>query len=103
MSHPDRYKWTALSNTTLGVLMAAGAPMADAVRAMVGDLPPERFLVVGDRGSTDGQFAVTLGSPFALVRSGVTHPGDAVGVPVALDAPDLARVVDALWPEHAPG
>jgi glycerol-1-phosphatase len=86
--------------------VVAGKPyvlMADAVRAMVGDLPPERFLVVGDRGSTDGQFAVTLGSPFALVRSGVTHPGDAVGVPVALDAPDLARVVDALRPQHVPG
>jgi HAD superfamily hydrolase (TIGR01450 family) len=78
------------------------APMADAVRAMVGDLAPERFLVVGDRGSTDGQFAVTLGCPFALVRSGVTHPGDAVGVPVAIDAPDLARVVDALEPAHVP-
>jgi 4-nitrophenyl phosphatase len=78
-------------------------PMADAVKAMIGDLPAERFLVVGDRGSTDGQFAVALGSPFALVRSGVTHPGDAVGVPVAIDAPDLARVVDALRPTHVPG
>ena len=77
--------------------------MADAVRTMVGELAPERFLVVGDRGSTDGQFAVTLGSPFALVRSGVTHPGDAVGVPVAIDAPDLARVVDALRRPHGPG
>ena len=47
--------------------------------------------MVGDRGSTDGLFAVTLGCPYALVRSGVTQPGDAVGVPVAIDAPDLAR------------
>ena len=78
-------------------------PMADAVRAMVGDLPPERLLVVGDRPSTDGQFAVTIGCPFALVRSGVTRPGDAVGVPVAIDVPDLARVVDALRDEHVPG
>jgi ribonucleotide monophosphatase NagD (HAD superfamily) len=77
--------------------------MADAVRAMVGDLPPERLLVVGDRPSTDGQFAVTVGCPFALVRSGVTLPGDAVGVPVAVDVPDLARVVDALKDEHVAG
>jgi glycerol 3-phosphatase-2 len=70
-------------------------PMADAVRAMVGDLLPERLLVVGDRPSTDGQFA--------LVRSGVTRPGDAVGVPVAIDVPDLARVVDALKDDHVAG
>ena len=39
--------------------------------------------MVGDRGSTDGAFAVTLGCPFALVRSGVTLPGELVDVPVA--------------------
>jgi ribonucleotide monophosphatase NagD (HAD superfamily) len=52
--------------------------------------------VVGDRPSTDGLFAVTLGSPFALVRTGVTAPGDPVDLPVAIDASDLAAVVDAL-------
>ena len=52
--------------------------------------------MVGDRPSTDGAFAVTLGCPFALVRSGVTAPGVAVDVPVALDAPDLAAVVDSI-------
>ena len=74
------------------------APMADAVRALVGDLPSERLLVVGDRASTDGEFAVTMRCPYALVRSGVTRPGDAVGVPVAVDVPDLAAVVDSLRP-----
>jgi HAD superfamily hydrolase (TIGR01450 family) len=79
------------------------APMADAVRALVGDVPAERLLVVGDRASTDGQFGVTLSCPFALVRTGVTRPGDAVGVPVAIDVPDFAAVVDALGPKQAPG
>ena len=36
------------------------------------------------------------GSPFALVRSGVTARDAAVDLPVAIDAPDLAAVVDAL-------
>ncbi len=79
------------------------APMADAVRAMVGELPAERLLVVGDRASTDGELGVALACPFALVRTGVTRPGDAVAVPVAIDAPDFAAVVDALRPEHSPG
>jgi 4-nitrophenyl phosphatase len=86
--------------------MVAGkpyAPMADAVRAMVGELTPTQLLVVGDRASTDGEFGVTLGCPFALVRTGVTRPGDTVGVPVAIDAPDFAAAVDALRREHVPG
>ena len=52
--------------------------------------------MVGDRPSTDGEFAVALGCPFALVRSGVTLPGEAVDVPVAIDAPNLAAVVDII-------
>jgi 4-nitrophenyl phosphatase len=79
------------------------APMADAVRTMLGDVAAERLLVVGDRASTDGEFGVTLGCSFALVRTGVTRPGDAVAVPVAIDAPDFAAVVDALGPDHLPG
>ncbi len=71
-------------------------PMAAAVRRVLGDVPAERLLVVGDRGSTDGAFAMTLGCPFALVRSGVTLPGDDVAVPVAVDADDLAAVVDGI-------
>jgi glycerol-1-phosphatase len=79
------------------------APMAKAVRALVGDVSPERLLVVGDRPSTDGEFARTLGCPFALVRSGVTSPGDPVGVPVAMDEPDFARVVAMLGRRDNPG
>jgi glycerol-1-phosphatase len=79
------------------------APMADAVRAMVGDVPAARLLMVGDRASTDGEFGVTLGCPFGLVRTGVTNPGDEVAVPVAIDAADFAGVVDALRRDHGPG
>ncbi len=72
-------------------------PMAEAVLDELGRPNPATVLVVGDRPSTDGLFAVTLGSPFALVRSGVTVPGaPVVDLPVAIDAPDLAGVVDAL-------
>ncbi|MGH9083747.1 MAG: HAD-IIA family hydrolase, partial [Acidimicrobiales bacterium] len=47
-------------------------PLADLITARVGPVA----LVVGDRASTDGQLAQRLGSPFALVLSGVTAPGD---------------------------
>ena len=51
--------------------------MAAAVRALLGDAADGRLLMVGDRASTDGAFAVALGCPFALVRTGVTLPGEA--------------------------
>jgi HAD superfamily hydrolase (TIGR01450 family) len=71
-------------------------PMAAAIETMVGDVTPATLLMIGDRPSTDGQFAVTLGCPFALVRSGVTPAGAAVDVPVAIDRADLAAVVDSI-------
>jgi len=77
-------------------------PMAAAVRALVATAADDGLLIVGDRASTDGAFAMTLGCPFALVRTGVTLPGDAVGVPVAIDAADLASVADALAPVMRP-
>lgn len=49
------------------------APMADAVRALVGAGP---HVMVGDRPSTDGRFARALGATFALVMSGVTTPAE---------------------------
>ena len=68
------------------------APMAALVRELAGDGP---HVVVGDRPSTDGLFAVTLGAPFALVLSGVTTSAD---LPVTPDpawvTPDLAALVD---------
>ena len=45
------------------------------VLARLGHPDPATLVMVGDRWSTDGRFAVALGCPFALVRSGVTAPG----------------------------
>ena len=54
-----------------------------------------RRVVVGDRPSTDGLFAVTLGAPFALVLSGVTTEADLPVTPEpAWVTPDLAALVD---------
>jgi HAD superfamily hydrolase (TIGR01450 family) len=72
-------------------------PMVELVRRRLGArFDPARMVMVGDRASTDGDFAATLGCRFALVRSGVTAAG--VDVPVAtwLDLPDLATVTDAI-------
>jgi HAD superfamily hydrolase (TIGR01450 family) len=66
-------------------------PMAALVRQLAGDGP---HVVVGDRPSTDGLFAVTLGAPFALVLTGVTTPSD---LPVTPEpetiSPSLAALV----------
>ncbi len=52
-------------------------------------------LMVGDRPITDGQLAVRLGVPYALVDSGVTPPGQAVTeVPVHYRAKDFSELVD---------
>lgn len=74
-------------------------PMAQLVAARCGDeFAASRAVMVGDRASTDGRFALTLGCPFALVRTGVTPAGAAPDddVTVALDAPDLAAVAAVL-------
>ena len=44
---------------------------------LLGDAADGQLLMVGDRASTDGAFAVAIGCPFALVRTGVTLPGEA--------------------------
>jgi 4-nitrophenyl phosphatase len=72
------------------------APMADLVRATVGDEAAERAVMVGDRDATDGAFARLLGCRFALVWSGVTSPDDPPAVAPDLAVPDLAAVVAAL-------
>lgn len=72
-------------------------PMADLVAATCGPtFAAVNTLMVGDRWSTDGAFAETVGCPFALVRSGVTSPGAAQGGAVDVDAADLAAVADIL-------
>jgi HAD superfamily hydrolase (TIGR01450 family) len=74
-------------------------PMARLVAARCGpDFRPDRALVVGDRPSTDGLFARAIGCPYAFVRSGVIPVGSVpdADVEVAIDAVDLASVVDLL-------
>jgi 4-nitrophenyl phosphatase len=78
------------------------APMAVAVRDLVG-VVSSSAVMVGDRPSTDGRFARTLGCRYALVRSGVIAPGarldldgDVSDVDVDFDVADLAHVARAL-------
>ncbi|HUP85840.1 MAG TPA: HAD-IIA family hydrolase [Acidimicrobiales bacterium] len=74
--------------------VVAGKPfaaMVELLRARVED--PE--LMVGDRPSTDGAFAVALGVPFGLVLSGVTsRDGPPRDPQPASVASDLAALVD---------
>lgn len=71
-------------------------PMADAVRAIVGDGP---HVMVGDRPSTDGLFARRMGATFALVLSGVTKRAELPVEPAPdVVADDLAAVVEQLLP-----
>lgn len=72
------------------------APMAALVRAHLGDATTGAVMV-GDRGDTDGRFALELGCRFGLVLSGVTRPADLPIDPTPdLVAPDLAALVDGL-------
>jgi HAD superfamily hydrolase (TIGR01450 family) len=69
------------------------APMADHVRALLG----EGGVMVGDRPDTDGRFARALGYRFVLVLSGVTAREDLPVEPTPdLVATDLAEAVDRL-------
>ena len=75
------------------------APMARLVRELAGDGP---HVVVGDRPSTDGLFAVQLDASFGLVLSGITKPGD---LPVTPEprwvSTDLRSLVQVYVDEHA--
>lgn len=74
-------------------------PMADLVAERCGvEFRPERAVMVGDRPSTDGLFAATIGCPFAFVRTGVIGPGDPLDADAdpAIDVVDLAAVADVV-------
>jgi HAD superfamily hydrolase (TIGR01450 family) len=71
-------------------------PMADLVRLSVGVEATHAALMVGDRPSTDGRFAIELGCRYAQVWSGVTPAGTVVEPSPDLTADDLAGVVDQL-------
>jgi HAD superfamily hydrolase (TIGR01450 family) len=68
-------------------------PMADVVRARIGD-DADDGMVVGDRPDTDGLMAKRLGLPFALVFTGVTAEDDLPVDPKPVKtAADLATLV----------
>lgn len=71
------------------------APMADLVRALLGD----EGTMVGDRPETDGRFAVALGYRFALVLTGVSTTAEGMDPEPDLVAPDLPTLVDRLLTE----
>jgi 4-nitrophenyl phosphatase len=79
-------------------------PMVELVRRRLGDrFDPARMVMVGDRPSTDGEFAARVSCRFALVRTGVTRPGAAVAVERWWDLPDLATVADAIIGDDGEG
>lgn len=71
-------------------------PMAALVRSEVGDVAAHEAVMVGDRPSTDGCFARTLGCAYVHVWSGVTPRGAVVDPEPDMFAADLAAVADAL-------
>jgi 4-nitrophenyl phosphatase len=71
-------------------------PMAALVRSIVGADAARAAVMVGDRPSTDGQFARTLGCRYAHVWSGVTPFGADVMPAPDLVVDDLAAVADAV-------
>jgi len=84
---------TGLSATVAG---KPYRPMAELVIAALGQAATRAAVMVGDRPSTDGLFARTLGCAYAHVRSGVTPPGTVVDPTPDLEADDLAAVATLL-------
>ena len=69
------------------------APMAELVRSLLGAVDISSAWMVGDRVSTDGAFAHTLGCHFAHVRSGVAHSADEM-LNAEFEGKDLASFAD---------
>jgi len=72
------------------------APMAALVVAEVGEQAARSAVMVGDRPSTDGRFAVTLGCAYAHVWSGVTPRGTIIVPTPDVEIADLRAVVELL-------
>ncbi len=70
------------------------APMAELVRTTIGDAAATGAVMVGDRPSTDGLFARTLGCRYALVLTGVTAAGSTEPPAPDRELPDLAAAAD---------
>jgi HAD superfamily hydrolase (TIGR01450 family) len=71
-------------------------PMAELVRATVGAAEACNAVMVGDRPSTDGLMARTLGCRYAHVESGVTPRGAVIDPLPDFVAANLAGVTDVL-------
>ena len=71
-------------------------PAAELVREVLGGAAAAAAVMVGDRPSTDGGFARTLGCRYALVYSGVTAPDDVVAPSPDLVGADLAAIADQI-------
>ena len=69
------------------------APMAELVCSLLGNVDLSSAWMVGDRVSTDGAFAHTLGCHFAHVRSGVAHTPDEM-LNAEFEGKDLASFAD---------
>lgn len=86
--------------TAAGVTPVIGGkphvPAAQLVIDAIGASAVATAVMVGDRPSTDGLFARTLGCRFALVLSGVTSSADGVDPVPDLVAADLAGVAQIL-------
>jgi 4-nitrophenyl phosphatase len=74
-------------------------PMADLVRATIGEAAALRAVMVGDRPETDGLMAATLGCRYAHVESGITPPNSTVRPTPDLVAANLAGVAKVLIDE----
>lgn len=78
-------------------------PMAELVRAVIGEQAATAAVMVGDRASTDGLFARKLGCAYAHVNSGVTPAGTLVDPAPDLIADDLSAVAAAVLAGWRPG
>ena len=74
------------------------APIARLARELVAHVPGRVEVMVGDRPSTDGGFAVAMGIPYAQVWSGVLAPctGPVDGISFDMTGADFSSIADQL-------
>lgn len=87
------------ADTTPLVTGKPHAVMAELVRHMLGEVSAEEMMMIGDRPSTDGAFARTLGCRFGLVKSGVTSDRSAIDFTMRdndIVGNDVAALVDQI-------
>ena len=74
------------------------SPIARLARELVPHMPGRVEVMVGDRPSTDGGFAVAMGIPYAQVWSGVLAPcaGPVDGISFDMTGADFSSIADQL-------